>query len=221
MFTATPHPHLQSTRFTRPTAILLVLAAATLALVAFVVGQGATQRPAGSAPPRLTAMTQPLSRRLLAPSTSTGLVRIAAPAHIHVTARLRRLGFVAGINEQLHGLFPMQAQAVSVVEEFHSAAAARAELAYEYKTSAVARGQALERYHVGGIPGALGFNAHYGRTTGMNVMFTSGAFFYLIGAAVSRPGHGAPTRASLIAAAQTMYLMANGCVASGGQAHLA
>ncbi len=59
------------------------------------------------------------------------------------------------------------------------------------------------------------------RTADTNVMFTSGSYYYLVGVGVDGTGHGVPSRANLTAAAQTLYLMTNGCVTMGTRAHLA
>jgi hypothetical protein len=68
----------------------------------------------------------------------------------------------------------------------------------------------------------VGWSVRYDHdSTGMNVMFAAGPFYYLVGAAVSSTGRGKPTRASVVAAAQLLYLQANGCAAPGAEAHLA
>ncbi len=223
MFTANLHPHPQYPRFSRPIAAIAAVVALAIAVVVAVglghsIGSGSAGAKAQAQP---MGPDLPLSERVLAPSAFGGFVRTALSARVPVTPRLRRLGFVAGVNEQLHGIYPMKAQAVSVVERFRSVSGARAELAYGDKTFAFGHGQKLERYPVIGIPGAIGWSVRDGRTTGMNVMFTNGSFYYLVGAAVSGHESGVPTRANLVAAAQAIYLMVNGCVTPGAHAHLA
>jgi hypothetical protein len=219
MFAATSYQQHRAARRFRPSTALALVAAATASVLTFAPGRSpSSPQLATTARVQPVAMAQPLSDRLLASSTAQGLVRVAPPTAIALTPRLRRLGLVAGLTQQLHGLAPMQAVAVSVVERFHSPAGARSELAYQGRPLA---GQTLERYHVPGIPGAVGWSVRYDHdATGMNVAFTTGSFYYLVGASVSRTGHGAPTRASLAAAAQFLYLSANGCVAPHAEAHL-
>jgi hypothetical protein len=148
-----------------------------------------------------------------------GFIRTAPPATIRPTGRLDGVGFIAGLNEQLHGVYPLKAEAVSIIEHFHTASGAQAELAYRSRTLAPSHARKLQHFSVAGIPGAVGWGEHAGATTDTNVMFTSGSYYYLVG--VDGAGHGAPSRTNLVAAAQTLYLMTTGCVTMGTQAHLA
>jgi hypothetical protein len=110
--------------------------------------------------------------------------------------RLERLGFVAGVREDLVG--PNNVPGLSTVEQFHSAAAARAELADVMRDAAPTPG-----FAVPGIPGARGFGA---ADTGFNVAFAKRNYFYLVGAAAAPPGTpGGPTRGLVIAAGQRLY----------------
>jgi hypothetical protein len=215
MFTA-QHPHIFQARISRTTAVVLALTVVIAALAVTAVERLSAPTTAASAPAHITTSPLPLSDRVLAPSTARGFIRTAPPATIRPTGRLERLGFIAGVNEQLHGVYPLQAEAVSLVEHFRTAGAAQAELAYRYRTLISGR---AERLSVAGIPGAVGWAEHAGPTTDTNVMYTSGSYYYLVG--VSGAGHGVPSHTNLIAAAQTLYLMTNGCVTMGTQAHLA
>jgi hypothetical protein len=114
-----------------------------------------------------------------------------------VTSRLQRLGFVAGLREDLTG--PNNVSGLSFVEQFGSAAAARSELADVVNESAPA-----PPFAASGIPGARGFGS--ASSGGFNVAFAKGGYFYLVGAASGPPGAtGAPTPATVIAAAQRLY----------------
>lgn len=220
MFTA-QHPHSFEARISRTLAVVLALIAVIAALAVIAVERLSAPTAAPPAPAATTLSPLPLSDRVLAPSTARGFIRTAPPATIRPTGRLERLGFIAGVNEQLHGVYPLKAQAVSIIEHFRTAGAAQGELAYRYRTLISGHARKLERFSVAGIPGAVGWGEHAGTTTDTNVMFTSGSYYYLVGAGVDGAGHGAPSRMNLIAAAQTLYLMTNGCVTMGTHAHLA
>ena len=216
MFTA-QHPHIFEARISRTTVVVLALIVAVATLAVIAAGRLSAPTTAASAP----AQPLPLTDRVLVPSNARGFIRTASPSAVRPTGRLQRLGFIAGVNEQLHGVYPVKAEAVSIVEHFRSAEAARAELAYRYRTLTSGHARELERFSVEGIPGALGWGERAGATTDTNVMFTSGSYYYLVGTGVDGAEHGAPSRVNLIAAAQTLYLMNNGCVTMGTRAHLA
>jgi hypothetical protein len=143
---------------------------------------------------------------------AAGVERSATPAR--EAARLEHLGFVAGVREQLHGRFPLAAEAVSVVERYRTIAGARAELAYQRATAE--SGWADE--HVTllrgiAIAGAVGWIARSPHIAAVNVMFSAGREFYIVGSAAAPGTHGAPTAGQMIGAAQLENLIANGCVA--------
>jgi hypothetical protein len=128
--------------------------------------------------------------------------------------RLERLGFVAGVRQQLHGRFPLAAEAVSVVERYRTLAGARAELAYQ-RTMAEAAWADEQVTPLRGIaiPGAVGWIARAPHIAAINVMFSAGREFYIVGSVAAPGTHGAPTTGQMIGAAQLENLIANGCVA--------
>lgn len=219
MFTA-QHPHTFEARISRTMAVVLALTAVIAALAVIAVERLSAPTGAASAPAHVTVSSLPLSDRVLAPSTERGFIRTAPPSTIRPTGRLERLGFTGGVNEQLHGVYPLKAEAVSIVEHFRTVGAAQAELTYRYRTLTSGHTHKLQRFSVSGIPGAVGWSEHRGATTDTNVMFASGAYYYLVGSEVHGAGQGTPSR-NLTAAAQTLYLMTNGCVTMGTQADLA
>jgi hypothetical protein len=116
-------------------------------------------------------------------------------------ARLKALGFLAGITEQLapaNGGAADQ-EAISLVEQFRSAQGADGEIASQL-TQARIRGE--KAFAVGGIPGARGWGSS-STSTVANVEFAIGPYYYLVG--FSAPAASAPTHAQLIAAAQRLY----------------
>jgi hypothetical protein len=119
-------------------------------------------------------------------------------------ARLKALGFIAGINERLA---PAQGggvneEAISLVEQFRSAHGANGEVAAQLKL-ALARGESA--FAVPGIPGARGFGFSTASPPDANVAFPVGAYYYLVGF-----GSSAPTRSQLITAAQRLYRRVRG-----------
>jgi hypothetical protein len=136
-----------------------------------------------------------------APSTSAQSAVAEYPPERRASeaARLKALGFIAGISEQLA---PAQGrgatgEAISLVEQFRSAHGASGEVAAELK-QALARGETA--FAVPGIPGARGFGSSTGSPPDANVAFPVGAYYYLVGF-----GSSAPTRSQLITAARRLY----------------
>jgi hypothetical protein len=213
-------------------ALPLVVAAAAIAIAASAVhGDVSLTVPTASRPAaNLSPLT--LTDRVLPASSLPGFIKTADPAVTHgalswaATAerppdpiseaqRLRRLGFISGVDEHLHGRFPLPAEAVSVVERFPSPAGARAELAYQrHNTFATAAGhaQTVTRLRDIPIPGAFGWVVKSPHVTGINVMFSDGPYDYLIGSGAAPGTHGAPTQAQIIDAAQFVNLIVNRCV---------
>jgi hypothetical protein len=119
-------------------------------------------------------------------------------------AMLKRDGFRAGARENLmNGGTP----GLSLVEQFRSPGAARDAFAL-YRSQFKAPGATDGTYapfHVPGIPGAMGFSLG-GSGGGINIAFSDGAYYYLVG----RIGGSPTTTASLIAAAQHLYHRVHG-----------
>ncbi|HEX3976667.1 MAG TPA: hypothetical protein VHW96_10405 [Solirubrobacteraceae bacterium] len=219
-----PQTHLFRPRFTRlQAAIATAGVLATAAVGTGVLAQApATAHAAG-------VRSLPLSERVLPSSALPGFVvpdrpivvrsalawaarveRMSTPSR--EAQRLRQIGFVGGVNEQLRGVYPLAADAVSTVERFRSAAGANAEFSYQSSKAATAgpgeRATALRT----GMPGAFGWVARSPQLTGINVMFTSGPYVYVIGSAAAPGTTDAPTWRQIIADAQLINLTVNGCV---------
>ena len=115
-------------------------------------------------------------------------------------ARLKALGFIAGITEHLAPAKGggVNEEAISLVEQFRSAHGASGEIAAQLK-QALAHGESA--FAVAGIPGARGF----GSSRDANVAFSVGAYYYLVGFE-----SGTATRAQLMAAAQSLYRRVRG-----------
>lgn len=119
------------------------------------------------------------------------------------TARLRRLGFVAGGSENLEN-FASHLAGLSIVEEFSSASGARSELANQskqFKTS-IQPGGHYASFTVKGIRGAQGFGATGPGSSGINIAFSVGRYFYLVGEGSQGGGLSTP---ALSAAANRLY----------------
>jgi hypothetical protein len=118
------------------------------------------------------------------------------------TKRLTGLGFVAGASEDLTG---PSGGGVSMAEQFKTPRGARAELANEVKVFK-AQADGPKAFPVTGIPGALGLAAT--GAPGVNVAFTSGDYYYLVGAIV--PAVSASSEAAISTAAKRLYRRVHG-----------
>jgi hypothetical protein len=142
-------------------------------------------------------------RRVFARTAQRWVVasQVARSRWVGDAARLQRLGFVKAVRENL--ATSAGQQGLSIVEQFQTAAAARAELVYE--TSRALSGTPM-RFAVAGIAGARGFAYPEG---GANVAFVKGPYYYLVGAAVAGRGGPGPslakTRAIVIRGARHLY----------------
>lgn len=114
-------------------------------------------------------------------------------------AMLKREGFRAGAVEKLAD---GPTQGLSLVEQFRSAGAARDALAF-YLAGVKAPGSSAGAYapfRVSGIPGAAGYSLG-GNGGGINIAFSDGDYYYLVGREAGSPG----ATASLRAAALSLY----------------
>jgi hypothetical protein len=231
-------PHLHSTSFPisqpRPTTLRRrVIASSVAALATLGIGIYAGFQLAGSGAATnasVAPMNAPLSTRVLAPSALPGFIRTADSAPVRSaydwalversqnpareTARLRTLGFLGGFDEQLHGRYPNAAAAVSVVERYRSPSGASRELAYQYAQLQHQPGQRVSTFAVPGVPGAHGVRIQGQRNADLNVLFSSGSDFYVIGSGFPAGSQGAPTETLLSNAAATLFLTNAGCVAN-------
>ena len=115
-------------------------------------------------------------------------------------ARLRKLGFIAGVDENLVTAGNQNRGGLSAVEQFSSAKSAKAELVDE----STADGP-WTYFSVDGIPGARGFEALSAQGNGRNVAFTSGVYYYIVGAGWSGGSTNAVSRTTLAAVALMLY----------------
>jgi hypothetical protein len=115
-----------------------------------------------------------------------------------VVATLQRLGFVAGVREDLVG--PDRLAGLSTVEQYRTPSGARGELAAVAPTLV---GPGAKPFAVAGVPGARGYDT---AGSGANIVFTDGPYFYLVGTEEAPSGTpGAANQATLAAAAQSLY----------------
>jgi hypothetical protein len=126
-----------------------------------------------------------------------GLSRSAQTAEI---ARLRMLGFVAGVDENLITSGNQSRYGLSLVEQFGSASSAKAELAQV----STANGP-WTYFGVADIPGARGFESLSGSGSGRNVGFADGSFFYLVGDGWTGSANNAVSRSRLATVALVLY----------------
>lgn len=114
-------------------------------------------------------------------------------------ATLRRLGFVAAMRERLQATNGQGSEAISVVHQFRTPAGAQADLANEAKLAA-----GEKAFSVAGVPGARGFGGSSNESSGQNVAFAKGSYFYLVGMGAPS-GVALPSRATLTTAAEHLY----------------
>jgi hypothetical protein len=145
-------------------------------------------------------------RGFSAPSTSaqSQVAELPPERRASEAARLRALGFIAGISERLmpETSIRVNEEAVSLVEQFRSAHGANGEVASQLQL-ALKRGE--NAFAVPGIPGARGFGSSTASPPDANVVFPVGAYYYVVGF-----GSRVPTRAQLITAAQRLYRRVRG-----------
>jgi hypothetical protein len=146
----------------------------------------------------------PHGRRLLGINATSWVAgeQLPSPARAKEATRLQRLGFVGAVSERLAPTNGSAAEGLSIVEQFRSARAADTELAAQVKMT---EAKGAKAFAVPVIPGASGFGGASGGTTGYNVAFADGAYYYLVGAGWPTGTPSPPTRAALIAAAQGLY----------------
>jgi hypothetical protein len=119
------------------------------------------------------------------------------------SAALQARGFVVAVREHLKGT-NANAGAGSNVIEFKTARGARAMLAQTIPEMR-AGSYALKRFAVPGIPGALGAATSAVPGKGIVIAFADRRFYYLLGVAYPTNAKQHPTRASVIAAARSLY----------------
>jgi hypothetical protein len=122
-------------------------------------------------------------------------------------SRLTRLGFVRGVRENLSD---GGAGGLSTVAQFPSNKAARAELAGEIAEDKNGSGGPYKAFAVPAIPDADGFTLIASGSGGINIAFTKGPYFYLVGQEVG-PSTGpiSSDTANLTAAAKHLYRRVN------------
>jgi hypothetical protein len=208
---------------------MLLAAVATASVIAVTAVRSLPSPPIAA--PVAVVQPLPLTQRVLPSSALRGFITTQRPTAVRSAqtwaarversatpareaARLERLGFAAGVREELHGRFPLAAEAVSVVERYRTPVGARGELAEQRAMAET--GWADE--HVTllrgiAIPGAVGWIARSSHTAAVNIMFTAGRDFYIVGLAAAPGIRDAPTAREIISAVQLENLIANGCVA--------
>jgi hypothetical protein len=224
------HTHHLRPRF--PRLLVTTLTAGGIATAALATGIG-SHTPAAAQAARVR--TLPLSQRVLPVAALPGFVASGQPATtrsaltwastvegvatpMREVARLHQSGFTAGATQRFHGRFPLLAGAVSRVERFHSAAEARAEFTYQGKHAfAAGPGHQVTALRTG-MPGAFGWVDRSPQLTAINVIFTSGAYLYAVKSAAAPGATGAPTPKQIVADAQFLNLLVNGCVRNAGTA---
>ena len=218
------------------------IACLTVALALFVAACGSSQPTPVAAKVKLASTATkvsdawPLADHVITPAVLPGFVRSRAPmisssssawaaaerptSPRREAARLRALGLVRAIDEQLHARFPVSAGAMSIAEQYRSPLGARAELAHQYRQLEHSRGAQVSTFPVG-IPDAHGVRVVGARMSAVNVLFSTGPYYYVVAADYPSSARYAPTATRILAATRTLYLAITGCSAPAPAAHTA
>ena len=147
----------------------------------------------------------PQGRRLLGINARSWVFVDEAPPpqRIREAAFLNHIGFVAGLRESLRA-DGGRASGLSTVEEFRSAAGARAELSRVVKQF-LRSSHRSKAFAVSRIPGGRGLDESDAGMANVNVAFVSDRYVYLVGAGGPTGGADGPTRASVVTGAQRLY----------------
>jgi hypothetical protein len=147
---------------------------------------------------------KPTGHRALGINASSWATEDGVPANQRAqeATRLTGLGFLDGVSEHLQPTNGGAAEGLSIVEQFRTPDAAHKELAFQVKAGG---GTGAKTFAVAAIPGARGFGGSSSESSGINVAFTKGAYYYLVGVGWPSGTSSPPTRAALIAAALHLY----------------
>jgi hypothetical protein len=156
------------------------------------------------------ASSLPLTQRVLKAGQFAGMKPSSPPTLIRsdsayfpgaqaLESRMRKLGFVAAVVEQLITPGNPNRYGLSQVVQLSSAANAKSALKYYYTSNGP-----WTRFTVTGIPGAVGFE-QLGPQGGSNIGFALGPYFYLTGDGWQNGAGNALSHATLQAAALLIY----------------
>jgi hypothetical protein len=157
------------------------------------------------APGELQGFTPSEIRSSNKPIDWLSLGGLAPEGYRKESRRLKSLGFVAGANERLQSTGESAAEGVSIVERFKSPAAAKSEFQTQVERSKTSSAGRFVPFPVPGVPGAKGFDLPGPKSSGHNVAFTDSSYYHLIGTGWAKGEKDPPTRAGVIAAAQSLY----------------
>ena len=157
------------------------------------------------------ASSLPLTQRVLKAGQFAGLKPSSPPTVIRsaaafaqsdttLEARMRHLGFVAAVEEQLMTPGNPNRYGLSLVVQLSSAANAKAALKYYYTANGP-----WTHFTVTGIPGAVGFEQVGPSQGGRNIGFALGPYFYLAGAGWQNAAKNTIPRSALQTAALLIY----------------
>jgi hypothetical protein len=157
------------------------------------------------------ASSLPLTQRVLKAGQFAGMKPASPPTLIRsvsgffpgaqaLEARMRQLGFVAAVAEQLVTPGNPNRFGLSQVVQLSSAANAKSALRYYYTANGP-----WTRFAVTGIPGAVGFEQEQGSQGGRNIAFALGPYLYLTGDGWQGGAKNAVPSSALQAAALLTY----------------
>jgi hypothetical protein len=181
-------------------------------VVSLAIAAGASAI-AGAAIPLTWRVLAPGELARMTPSGEVGVIEGAAawvrsslgPNQTAEIARLRRLGFMAGVRENLYAHGNTGRGGLSAVEQFSSPTAARAEVVYESAANGPWRS-----FPVHAIPGARGFEHLGSNKNDRFVAFADGSYYYIVGAGWDGPSSNAISRSTVVGAASRLFQRVHG-----------
>jgi hypothetical protein len=147
----------------------------------------------------------PKGRPALSTSPESFVAEFPPSLRAAEAARLKALGFIAAVAQPLAASTGGGNEGISLVEEYRSSGGASGEVSSQLKQ---ASGRGESTFSVAGIPGARGFGFNGSRGPNANVAFAVGPEYYIVGFQATPTG--GPTRAQLVAAAQSLYRRVRG-----------
>ena len=125
---------------------------------------------------------------------------LSSQANKAEVARLKKIGFVAGLSLPLVTKNNSNRYGLTAVEQFKASSGAKAELTHTVSTNGP-----WTSFAVPGIPGARGFEQGGAAGGGRNIAFTHGDYYFIIGSGWQNGSSNAVPRAAIITAALALY----------------
>lgn len=152
----------------------------------------------------------PITQPTVIPSPAVWVANAGLPGTLGQADahRLSRLGFVAGVHEELGSDSPTTAEVDAQVEQFRNTAAAAAELRYrvgQARSTGRSPGYKFAHFDVSGVPGAVGYGVKQPASASDAVAFAAGPYFYSLHSVLPTSASNAVTPRQLSTEAVAWY----------------